>query len=402
MPLATLSHPMVGDEDNVETLVELRATADSSRTPNPRIDAPIKLSTMLEAMPVSAVLLDRDRRMVAANQRMISEFGAGLLQGLVGRRLGESLGCQRADESPAGCGTSPGCAWCGAFQAVTEAQLRGAPASTEWRIPVQLDRAGAIDVEVIATPLVIDGERMSLVTLRDISAEKRRRVLERIFFHDVLNTAGGICGIAHLLAESEEPSSDEEFKGMLLSLSEQLIEEINSQRQLMAAETGELQVNVSEVVAADALRNLRSTWASSPLGMTRTIVLGSLPDAKLETDITLLRRILGNMIKNALEATAEGEAITLWAEDLGDWIVFAVHNPGEIPEKARHQVFLRSFSTKGEGRGIGTYSIRLLGEKYLGGKVGFSSTAARGTTFTVRLPKFWPLPPRLGPQPRNG
>lgn len=201
MPLATLSHPMVGDEDNVETLVELRATADSSRTPNPRIDAPIKLSTMLEAMPVSAVLLDRDRRMVAANQRMISEFGAGLLQGLVGRRLGESLGCQRADESPAGCGTSPGCAWCGAFQAVTEAQLRGAPASTEWRIPVQLDRAGAIDVEVIATPLVIDGERMSLVTLRDISAEKRRRVLERIFFHDVLNTAGGICGIAHLLAE---------------------------------------------------------------------------------------------------------------------------------------------------------------------------------------------------------
>jgi sensor histidine kinase regulating citrate/malate metabolism len=50
------------------------------------------------------------------------------------------------------------------------------------------------------------------------------------------------------------------------------------------------------------------------------------------------------------------------------------------------QVFQRSFSTKGRGRGIGTDSVRLLTEKYLEGRVAFTSTANTGTTFEVTLP----------------
>ena len=48
-------------------------------------------------------------------------------------------------------------------------------------------------------------------------------------------------------------------------------------------------------------------------------------------------------------------------------------------------MFQRSFSTKGAGRGLGTYSIKLLGEKYLNGKVGFISEQGRGTIFSVEL-----------------
>lgn len=50
------------------------------------------------------------------------------------------------------------------------------------------------------------------------------------------------------------------------------------------------------------------------------------------------------------------------------------------------QVFQRSFSTKGIGRGIGTYSIKLFAEKYLGGKVRFESREPTGTLFQVMLP----------------
>lgn len=59
-----------------------------------------------------------------------------------------------------------------------------------------------------------------------------------------------------------------------------------------------------------------------------------------------------------------------------------------MPEQVRLQVFQRSFSTKGEpGRGIGTYSIKLFGETYLGGRVSFSSQEPEGTTFTLVVPK---------------
>lgn len=57
-----------------------------------------------------------------------------------------------------------------------------------------------------------------------------------------------------------------------------------------------------------------------------------------------------------------------------------------MPSTVQNQVFQRSFSTKGAGRGLGTFSIRLLTENYLGGEVGFTSTAGSGTVFRAAYP----------------
>ncbi|MFA7348153.1 MAG: ATP-binding protein, partial [Desulfurivibrionaceae bacterium] len=59
---------------------------------------------------------------------------------------------------------------------------------------------------------------------------------------------------------------------------------------------------------------------------------------------------------------------------------------GCMPENVQLQIFQRSFSTKGTGRGLGTYSIKLLGERYLKGRVSFTSTPEKGTTFRFRCP----------------
>ena len=54
------------------------------------------------------------------------------------------------------------------------------------------------------------------------------------------------------------------------------------------------------------------------------------------------------------------------------------------------QIFQRSFSTKGLTRGLGTYSVKLLTENYLKGKVSFMSNALEGTVFSVELKKKFP------------
>ena len=41
---------------------------------------------------------------------------------------------------------------------------------------------------------------------------------------------------------------------------------------------------------------------------------------------------------------------------------------------------MRSFSTKGTQRGLGTYSMKILGEKHLGGVVDFETSVNKGTT----------------------
>ena len=114
-------------------------------------------------------------------------------------------------------------------------------------------------------------------------------------------------------------------------------------------------------------------------------VLGACYDAHIKTDKILLSRVIGNLLKNALEAESPGAKITLSCEKTADGAAFIVHNPACMPENSRLQVFQRSFSTKGAGRGLGTYSIRLLTEKYLKGKVSFT-TGPEGTIFRVEYP----------------
>ncbi|MFV0268472.1 MAG: ATP-binding protein, partial [Draconibacterium sp.] len=102
-------------------------------------------------------------------------------------------------------------------------------------------------------------------------------------------------------------------------------------------------------------------------------------------DKIVLKRILGNMINNALEVNIPHDCITLSCVQKNDGICFCVHNKSFIPVEVQAQLFKRFYSTKGTGRGIGTYSMKLFGEKYLKGKVWYNSSPEEGTTFCFEI-----------------
>jgi signal transduction histidine kinase len=117
-----------------------------------------------------------------------------------------------------------------------------------------------------------------------------------------------------------------------------------------------------------------------------TEVVNQTTDKEIVTDETLLMRVLVNMVKNAMEAIPSGGSIILKTIDFGDHVRFSVFNNMYIARDVQMQIFQRSYSTKGPNRGIGTYSMKLLGERYLQGTVGFASTESEGTTFYIDLP----------------
>jgi signal transduction histidine kinase len=106
----------------------------------------------------------------------------------------------------------------------------------------------------------------------------------------------------------------------------------------------------------------------------------------MQSDERLLRRTLFNMLKNALEAEPAGAEIEAGVEQADGRVRFRVRNETVMPREVRLNIFQRSFSTKGEGRGLGTYSMKLLAERYLRGKVSFESSEGRGTVFTAEFP----------------
>ncbi len=63
-------------------------------------------------------------------------------------------------------------------------------------------------------------------------------------------------------------------------------------------------------------------------------------------------------------------------------------NRQPIPERTVPRIFERYFSTKaGDGRGLGTFAMKLLGETLLQGEVTFSTSKRDGTVFRIRHPR---------------
>ena len=132
---------------------------------------------------------------------------------------------------------------------------------------------------------------------------------------------------------------------------------------------------------------LVACMAQSAVGHDRALRCDVEAGVRMVTDRSLLRRILENMLSNALEATMAPQAVTLTAHrSAEDRIRIAVGNPGHMPAAVQAQVFQRAFSTKGADRGLGTYAMKLIGEHYLGGSVAFTSGPESGTRFWIDLP----------------
>ncbi len=244
----------------------------------------------------------------------------------------------------------------------------------------------ALDIKVTATPMSFEDEEFSIFVIEDISDEKRRQILERIFFHDVLNSAGGIAGLTDLIGIVNNQQELKEIAGMIHTSAHNLVNDIEAQRQLNAAERGELKLNIDAINSFWVLKSISELYANHVVTGDKLISVDrESEDFLIKTDISILRRILGNMTKNALEASLPGTIITLKAEMKNGNALFSVHNPGYIEHDAQLQLFNRSFTTKGAGRGLGTYSMKLFGEKYLGGKVWFESTKEKGTSFYIML-----------------
>jgi two-component system nitrogen regulation sensor histidine kinase NtrY len=110
--------------------------------------------------------------------------------------------------------------------------------------------------------------------------------------------------------------------------------------------------------------------------------------AEVRADPDQLKRVLINLIDNAIEAT--GRRGTIAIETARDHpngfirLVVADDGPG-IPEGEREKLFLPYYSTKGRGSGLGLAIVRRIVAEH-GGSVDVSDNLPRGTRFTIELP----------------
>jgi signal transduction histidine kinase len=301
-------------------------------------------------------------------------------------RIGEALGCIHLAGVNGECGTSRFCETCGALEAILNTKWPSGGDVRECTITFETDQGErALDLRITASSLDLGG-MFTVLVLNDISDEKRRAVLEQMFFHDVLNTALGVRNLLEVLPALSDQHRQETAK-IVSQLVQYLIEEIVAGKDLAAAERGDLAVHLTSPDAREILKSLCEFFANQPVSRGKQVVVKEVSGpCMVTTDQVLLKRVLSNLVKNALEASAEGQEVGLSYQNHGV-AVFRVQNEAAMPEEVKLQVFRRSFSTKSlVGRGIGTYSAKLITERYLDGSLSFTSSEEEGTIFTVTLP----------------
>lgn len=342
------------------------------------------LGEFLNRVPSVFLILNKYRQIVYMNNGALEFTGLGDITSIIGKRPGETFGCIHSNEEAGGCGTAESCTYCGAILAVLESH-KGKPSVKEGRLILGSDEK-AYDLRIWASPFVINNEDFTALTLRDIQDEKWRSFLERIFFHDILNTATGLQGTIDLLINYKEKVNSDELMERIGNITKSLIEEIQSQQLLIAAENDILESSPSVFSSIEILNDVVKIYENQELTKGKILVIvPHSKDIEITSDRTLLRRIIGNMTKNAIEAVPDNSTITLGCKVEGEKINYSAHNPGFIPRKIQLQIFNRSFSTKGLGRGLGTYSMKLL-SSFLNGKVTFTTSEESGTTFNITIP----------------
>jgi two-component system nitrogen regulation sensor histidine kinase NtrY len=108
-------------------------------------------------------------------------------------------------------------------------------------------------------------------------------------------------------------------------------------------------------------------------------------DIELLMDPEQIRRAVGNLLKNAVEATESG-TIRVTARRAPHRVVIEVADPGRgVPDSDKEKLFLPYFSTKRRGTGLGLAIVHRIVRDH-DGQISVHDNHPRGTRFEIELP----------------
>lgn len=384
-------------EQELDAAPEPRTTwfLEPERATTPRLAAQIAFassSPVIDAIlktGVGAVAVLNDRRQVLAfNAAYLRLLGVDEPSAALGLRPGEAVHCTHAGDGPGGCGTSLACRTCGVAISILSTLEKGGAAERDLALAVER-RGERVETEfkVRSQVLELGAERFVILSLVDVSEERRRASLERAVFHDLADMLAAIVGACDAMegdvGEISVAAADAR------DVAGQLAHELKLQQALMAPAPTGYAPAFAQVPLGGIVDLLHTVFRHHRVAIGKRLrVSGEVYDAVIETDPHLLHRVLSSLLINAFEAAPLRAEVTLRVDVDERAATFRIWNPGVMPPAVAARIFQRYFTTRPEpGRGQGTFVVKYFAEKVLRGRVGFTSTKETGTTFELRLPR---------------
>jgi signal transduction histidine kinase len=382
--LETSRREIEGYSRNLETMVEAR-TAELRASQSSLLTLKNHLATVIANVGTGVLSLGEEGRIETFNER------AGEILGLAparahGRTLEEALG----DASTVRL-----------VEAVAPVR-DGREARHEAQVVCGLPQ-GRRTLSVVASALLGEGRRSlgTVVVVEDLThilatqrLEAWKEAVERVI-HEIKNplTPVGLAADTLKTAWTQDPmrfaalfpSAIDMIQGAVRDL-KALIGEFSGFSRLPAMRLERVDTNV---LVLDAL----SPYTQAPLERIQVRVELAPDVPEVEVDKDQIKRVLLNVINNALEALGErgGELRLRTASEAGG-LTIRVEDDGPGVEDVE-RIFEPHYTTKAKGTGLGLAIARQIVEEH-GGTIGAESTPGRGTSIRIHLPAAPPRPAR--------
>lgn len=204
--------------------------------------------------------------------------------------------------------------------------------------------------------------------------------------HDLRNPLQATTGALYLAKKLLGPPKSEESKEAV-----ELLDTLDEQIHYMDKIVSDLQGYAGPVTAQTAETDLRNLIreAVSDAGIPRSTESSvNVPEdcSKLMVDPVLLKRVLINLIVNAIQAMPDGGRLSVSAVNQQASLLITVQDTGVgVAPGNLEKIFKPFFTTKAKGQGLGLAVCKRLVEAQ-GGSIRVTSELGKGSTFTIEIP----------------
>jgi CheY-like chemotaxis protein len=227
-----------------------------------------------------------------------------------------------------------------------------------------------------------------------LEAARLREDVENITRHDLKAPLNSIISLPQIILEEGIITGEyAEYLKVIEESGYTMLRMINLSLDLFKMERGMYHFEPSSVDVLKIIKRIflenKSLAASKNIGLEITINGHSQQEHEnflVQGEELLCYSMFSNLIKNAVEASPQGETMTVRAFFANMEGHISIHNRGVVPEKIR-STFFEKYATAGKsgGTGLGTYSAKLIAETQKG-SIGMITSEDQGTMITVILP----------------
>lgn len=215
-----------------------------------------------------------------------------------------------------------------------------------------------------------------------------------ILSHEMRTPLNGIVGSLELIKNTDLTEMQSKYLGFITTSTSTLLDHVNSVLEVSRLDNSNVKINKKCFSIPDLIREIVQENSAQAERLGCQISLSFFPRNMpgVETDPRLLRKVLANLISNAVKFAPAGEIFVSTKLSSEDILEIVVRDTGlGIHDKDTARIFEpfttidASYGRQYEGTGLGL-SIVATSIEALGGKISLKSKVGSGSEFTVCLP----------------